>query len=138
MVSPTPSSSHQHPSPNPSTTPARPAAWNGAASGCATGLALGWGNGPLGALQSCAMLGVFSYIVDGLSKVQPAAAAPGASWARTREERRLEEWLDAGAGAGPVPPPGLDAALWNATRLVLAPAVPLVAALAPCRQCMRG
>jgi hypothetical protein len=50
-------------------------AWNGAASGCVTGLALGWAQGPLSALQSCGMLGAFSYFVDGMAGTQPAQAA---------------------------------------------------------------
>lgn len=41
-------------------------AWNSAASGCATGLALGWKGGPLSALQSCFMLGIFSYFIEGM------------------------------------------------------------------------
>lgn len=40
--------------------------WNSAASGCATGLALGWKGGPLSALQSCFMLGIFSYFIEGM------------------------------------------------------------------------
>jgi import inner membrane translocase subunit TIM22 len=38
--------------------------WNRGLAGCATGLALGWGNGPAGALQSCAGIGGLSYLLD--------------------------------------------------------------------------
>ncbi len=51
------------------------AAWNGAASGCATGLALGWSSGPASALQSCIMLGGFSFFIDGMSPTPAHAAA---------------------------------------------------------------
>ncbi|KAL4424237.1 hypothetical protein ABPG75_001538 [Micractinium tetrahymenae] len=62
-------------------------AWNGAASGCATGLALGWKQGPINALQSCAMLGFFSYFVDSMG-VQPAEAAAGSSGGGRQQQQQ--------------------------------------------------
>lgn len=38
--------------------------WNRGFAGCATGLVIGWNGGPVSALQSCAGLGLISYIVD--------------------------------------------------------------------------
>ena len=49
--------------------------WNGAISGCTTGLVLGWGNGPLPALQSCALLGAFSYFLGDSIGANEATAA---------------------------------------------------------------
>lgn len=50
-------------------------AWNSAASGCATGLVLGWKGGPVSALQSCGMLGIFSYFLEGMAGGDSAQAA---------------------------------------------------------------
>ncbi|KAL6782263.1 TIM22C [Auxenochlorella protothecoides x Auxenochlorella symbiontica] len=113
-------------------------AWNGAASGCATGLALGWANGPLGALQSCAMLGAFSYFMDGMAKVPPAAAAQRTAggrghdgdWAQTPEEQRLASFL-----AAPFLHPGRARSTLQA---VLSPALPLAVILAPCHPAFGG
>ncbi|PSC74053.1 mitochondrial import inner membrane translocase subunit TIM22-2-like [Micractinium conductrix] len=85
-------------------------AWNGAASGCATGLALGWKQGPMGALQSCAMLGFFSYFVDGMTG-SPAEAATHGSGSGSGEGSQRE----AAKQRGPI-------------ELLLSPAVPLLAA----------
>lgn len=38
--------------------------WNRGLAGCATGLALGWSNGPMGAMQSCLGIGGLSYLLD--------------------------------------------------------------------------
>jgi import inner membrane translocase subunit TIM22 len=41
-------------------------AFNAGVSGCSTGLVLGWtSGGPIAAVQSCAMFGLFSYFLDG-------------------------------------------------------------------------
>ena len=67
------------------------AAWNGAVSGCATGLALGWSQGPSSALQSCAMLGAFSYFLDGMAGGDDAAHAASSSAGR---KKALESAVD--------------------------------------------
>jgi hypothetical protein len=52
--------------------------WNRGMAGCATGLVLGWGNGPLGAAQSCLGIGGLSYLIDfGGAGAAEAAAMPG-------------------------------------------------------------
>ncbi|EFN53590.1 hypothetical protein CHLNCDRAFT_58549 [Chlorella variabilis] len=110
-------------------------AWNGAASGCATGLALGWKQGPLSALQSCAMLGAFSFFVDGMGVNQAAAAAAESPAGASAEPR---------GGGGSGGSSGSSGSQWwqvphhhprqqrSALELLLSPAVPLLAAMAPC------
>lgn len=109
-------------------------AWNGAVSGCATGLALGWAGGPLSALQSCAMLGGFSYFVDGMAggdaQAHAASVKPGDStWPATSGSSRDNVVAFWGAGD--------EAAGRRRDRsrveMLLTPAMPLLAALAPCR-----
>jgi import inner membrane translocase subunit TIM22 len=90
-------------------------AWNGAASGCATGLALGWPTGgAIGALQSCAMFGAFSYFLDGM-----AGGGDGEAVAATLQ----------GGGSGSGHEKKREK---SALELLLSPAVPLARALAPC------
>eukprot|EP00887_Chlorella_sp_A99_P007042 scaffold2.g7042.t1 len=143
-------------------------AWNGAASGCATGLVLGWSGGPAGALQSCALLGMFSYFVDGLSSdagtahasALPPRACPsgggggagegsrgsrggegagGGGERSTRRRQQLQqEQEQQRAGQHGWLPPGLLQQLGGGggrspLDALLSPAVPLLAALAPCR-----
>ncbi|PRW61599.1 mitochondrial import inner membrane translocase subunit TIM22-2-like [Chlorella sorokiniana] len=108
-------------------------AWNGAASGCATGLALGWKQGPMSALQSCAMLGIFSYFIDGMSGGEAQAAAlrgtPAAAGSEDRgttssssgcspqqKEEQLRQWQQKR----------------KAVEQFLSPVMPLLAAAAPC------
>jgi hypothetical protein len=81
-------------------------------SGCATGLALGWSGGPWSALQSCAGLGMLSYIFDfggptgeGAAKAATscgatAAAAPAACSGCCRPLGSLSLGSRAGSGQG--------------------------------------
>jgi hypothetical protein len=91
------------------------AAWNGAASGCATGLALGWAAGPQSALQSCAMLGAFSYFLDGMAGGEAANASTLSA---------------AGDGAGGR---GGGRRQRSLIEQLLSPAIPVVMVLQPCR-----
>ncbi|KAF3780845.1 Mitochondrial import inner membrane translocase subunit [Nymphaea thermarum] len=49
---------------------------NAGIAGCVTGLALSFPGSPQVVLQSCVTFGVFSGIIEGLNKQQPALAAP--------------------------------------------------------------
>lgn len=111
-------------------------AWNGAASGCATGLALGWKQGPLGALQSCGMLGVFSYFIDSMGAgVAEAATVAGGGGSLSRGSSKGRS---SGSSAGSS---GVQQLPWwqqgpqqcrGAVESLLSPALPLLAAVAPC------
>lgn len=70
---------------------------NGAVAGCATGLVLGWGGGPASAAQSCAMIGIFSYIVDRLGAAEAQATQ---LWQQQQQRQR---------GARPRPGQGFQA-----------------------------
>lgn len=72
--------------------------WNSAASGCATGLALGWSNGPFSALQSCALLGAFSYYLDGVAGTGEAEALEQRQLSRLR--KRKQDQLHLGNAVG--------------------------------------
>ncbi|CBI26727.3 unnamed protein product, partial [Vitis vinifera] len=49
---------------------------NAGVAGCCTGLALSFPGTPQALLQSCVTFGVFSFIIEGLNKQQPALAHP--------------------------------------------------------------
>jgi hypothetical protein len=52
---------------------------NASVAGCCTGLALSFPGAPQTLIQSCLTFGTFSYIIEKLSKQQPALALPPAT-----------------------------------------------------------
>jgi import inner membrane translocase subunit TIM22 len=70
--------------------------WNRGVAGCATGLALGWGNGPLGAATSCVSIGGLSYLIDfGGGAADAAPLEP-----RQQEQQEQQQQQQRGGGGG--------------------------------------
>ncbi|GBF92665.1 mitochondrial import inner membrane translocase subunit [Raphidocelis subcapitata] len=74
--------------------------WNRGLAGCATGLVLGWGNGPLGALQSCAGIGGLSYLIDFGGGAAEASTLPDGRPGRRGVGGAGGGASDGGAGGG--------------------------------------